>query len=126
MRIIPYSPRYRQDFIDFNTDWIVEHFGSLEQADVDVFNSIEALLSAGAMIFIAVDEQERALACCMARPLEGRRWELCKLGSNRRLPHAGAGSAVFAAAMRYAEDQGADEIFLLYNTVLKPALHNYE
>ena len=31
MEIIQFEERYRQDFIDFNTEWIVSNFGSLEE-----------------------------------------------------------------------------------------------
>ncbi len=31
MKVIPFEEKYRQDFIDFNTDWIVSNFGFLEE-----------------------------------------------------------------------------------------------
>lgn len=36
------------------------------------------------MIFFAV-ENDIALATCMAMPMEGTAWEICKLGSNKIL-----------------------------------------
>lgn len=126
MKIVPFTEAYRQSFIDFNTDWIIEHFGFLEQEDTDTFAKIDRELAAGAMIYFAIDEEAAPLACCMTRPLENGRWELCKLASNKHLPHEGAGSAVFEACATYAASQGATELFLLSNSKLKPALHIYE
>ncbi|MCD8085088.1 MAG: GNAT family N-acetyltransferase [Clostridiales bacterium] len=125
MKIIPFEERYRQDFIDFNTDWIVSNFGRLEEHDLETFETIDETLQGGGMIFFAVEE-DTALAACMAAPMEGTTWEICKLGSNKNLPHKGAGSAVFRACMDWALDHGAQRLFILSNSRLKPALHIYE
>lgn len=124
IKIIPFEEKYRQDFIDFNTDWIITNFGFLEKHDEETFEKIDDQLKAGAMIFFAVREGV-ALATCMATPMEGATWEICKLGSNKNVPHKGAGSAVFEAAMNYAIKQGAERLFILSNSKLKPALHIY-
>lgn len=125
MKVIPFEEKYRQDFIDFNTDWIVSNFGFLEEHDKETFHKIDEEMEAGAMIFFAV-ENDIALATCMAMPLEGTTWELCKLGSNKNIPHKGAGSAVFEASMKWALEHGAERLFILSNSKLKPALHIYE
>lgn len=124
MKIIQFEEKYRQDFIDFNTDWIVSNFGSLEEHDIETFEKIDEEIKAGAMIFFAV-ENEIALATCMAKPMEEKTWEICKLGSNKKVPHKGAGSAVFEAAMNWALNHGAEKLFILSNSQLKPALHIY-
>ena len=124
MRVIAFEEKYRQDFIDFNTDWIVSEFGFLEEHDREAFEMIDEELRAGAMIFFAV-EDDIALATCMARPMEGSTWEICKLGSNKNVSHKGAGSAVFEASMRWALQHGADRLFILSNSKLAPALHIY-
>lgn len=127
MEIVPYQPQYRDAFIQFNTDWIVDNFGFLEEEDRETFRRVEDSLAAGGMIFFAVDNGT-VLATCMAKPEGdgGRTWELCKLASNKHVPHPGAGSAVFTAAMDWAAGHGAERLFLLSNSSLKPALHIYE
>lgn len=125
MEIIEYQEKYKKDFIQFNTDWIVDNFGCLEKEDVDTFDHIEESIRKGAMIYFAV-EKGSVLATCMAKPLEEGTWELCKLGSNKHIPHKGAGSAVFEAAMNWAVSHGAERLFILSNSKLKAALHIYE
>ena len=61
------------------------------------------------------------LTTCMAKPMEGNTWELCKLGFNKNLNHAGAGSMVFEAAMNWAINHGAGRLFLISNSKLSPA-----
>lgn len=70
MKVIPFEERYRQDFINFNTDWIVSNFGFLEEHDKETFEKIDEELACGAMIFFDV-ENDIALATCMAMPMEG-------------------------------------------------------
>lgn len=125
MNVIPFEEKYRQSFIDFNTDWIISNFGFLEDHDKEAFEKIDEKIKAGAMIFFAV-ENDIALATCMAMPVEGTTWELCKMGSNKNIPHKGAGSAVFEASMNWALAHGAERIVILSNSKLKPALHIYE
>lgn len=125
MKVITFEEKYRQAFIDFNTEWIVSNFGFLEEHDKETFEKIDEEIKAGAMIFFAV-EDDVALATCMAMPMQGATWELCKLGSNKNVPHKGAGSAVFEAAMNWALGHGAERLFILSNSKLKPALHIYE
>lgn len=126
MKIIEYQEKYKKDFIQFNTEWIEDHFGSLEAEDIDTFNHIEESLEQGAMIFFAL-EQDKVLATCMAKPMDEKgKWELCKLGSNKTLPHKGAGSSVFKAAMDWAVCHGAKKLFILSNSKLKAAIHIYE
>ncbi len=126
MNIIPYQEQYKEDFIQLNIDWIEENFGCLEKEDLETFQRIEESLEHGAMIFFAV-EHGSVLATCMAKPMEeDGTWELCKLGSNKHLPHKGAGSAVFEASMHWAIQHNAKKLFILSNSKLKAALHIYE
>lgn len=125
MELVRFEEKYRQAFIDFNTDWIVTYFGKLEPHDLETFEKIDEELRNGAMIFFAV-ENDIPLACCMSMPMEGNTWEICKLGSNKDMPHKGAGSLVFKAAMEWAQEHGAKRLFILSNSRLKPALHIYE
>lgn len=126
MEIMKYQDKYKEAFIQFNTDWIEDHFGYLEEEDIDTFDHIEENLKNGAMIYFAI-ENENVLATCMAKPLKtDGTWELCKLASNKHLPHKGAGSAVFEAAMNWAISHGAKKLFLLSNSKLKAAIHIYK
>ena len=124
MELVKFQEKYRQAFIDFNTDWIVSNFGFLEKHDIETFEQIDEEMQKGAMIFFAV-ENEIPLACCMSMPLDNGTWEICKLGSNKEYPHKGAGSMVFQAAMAWAMEHKAKRLFILSNSRLKPAIHIY-
>lgn len=125
MEVVKFAEKYRQAFIDFNTDWIVSNFGFLEKHDKEMFDKIDEEIKNGSMIFFAV-ENEIPLACCMSMPMQNDTWEICKLGSNKKVGHKGAGERVFKAAMDWALERGAKRLFLISNSKLKPALHIYE
>ncbi len=46
MKVIPFEEKYRQDFIDFNTDRIVSNFGFLEEHDKETFHKIDEEMEA--------------------------------------------------------------------------------
>lgn len=125
MKIIEYDSKYKEDFIQFNKDWIIDNFGFLEDEDIKTFEKMDEELANGAMIYFAIEDGS-ALACCMAKPLENRTWEICKLASNKNRDHKGCGSAVFEAAVQWAIDHGAKRLFILSNSRLKAAIHIYE
>lgn len=125
MELIEYDSKYKEDFIQFNKDWIVDNFGFLEDEDIKTFEKVDKELANGAMIYFAI-EDDTALACCMAKPMENGNWEICKLASNKNRPHKGCGSAVFKAAVQWAIDHGAKRLFILSNSRLKAAIHIYE
>lgn len=125
MEIIQYNSKYKDSFIQFNTDWIIEYFGHLEKDDIETFSKIDEELQAGAMIFFAV-EDDIPLATCMAKPIDEKTWEICKLGSNKNRKHNGCGNAVFEAAVKWAIDYNAKRLFILSNRMLKPAIHIYK
>lgn len=125
MKVIEYDEKYKNDFIQFNKDWIIDNFGFLEPEDIETFNKIDQELQTGAMIYFAV-EGDTVLAVCMAKPMENDTWEICKLASNKNKYHKGCGSAVFEAACNWACDHGARRLFILSNSKLKAAVHIYE
>lgn len=124
MEIITYDPKYKEEFIKYNTDWIVDNFGFLEKEDKEAFENIEQDIDDGAMIYFAV-EAGVVLATCMAKRLQEQTWEICKLASNKHQNHKGCGSAVFQSAMQWAIDHGASRLFIISNSKLKPAMHIY-
>lgn len=124
MEIIQYDNRYKQDFIDLNTEWIISLFGFLEKEDLYTFQNIEEYISQGAMIHFAMENNE-VMATCMTKKADNETWEICKLAANQKYKGQGAGNAVFKRSMEYAIAHGAKRLFILSNSRLAPALHIY-
>ena len=64
MKIVPYDPRYKQDFIEMNEAWISAMF-ELEQEDIRVLTTVESALEDGGQIFFVLGEDGEVMACCM-------------------------------------------------------------
>ena len=125
MELVQYDPKYRQRFIDLNTAWIKNNFGSLEKEDLKTSQEIDQEIANGAMIFFAI-ENNRVLATCMTKPIHEDTWEICKLATDEHDRGKGAGSKVFAKCMEYAILNNAKKLFILSSSTLKPALHIYQ
>lgn len=125
MELVSYDPKYRQNFIELNTAWIINNFGCLEEADKKTFLEIEKEIADGAMIFCAL-EKNIVLAVCMVRPIGKGTWEICKLAADERYRGQGAGSRLFKKCMEYAIANNAERLFIISNSKLKPALHIYQ
>ena len=124
MQVIEYQEKYKKDFVKLNTQWVERYF-VMEDADLEVLEHVDDLLKSGAMIYFAVEE-DQVLATCMAMPLDGDVWEICKLAASGQYTGTGAGSAVFRASMNYAKEHGAKKLTLISNSRLKPALPIYK
>ena len=126
--IIEYTPELKPCFVEFNSRWILDNFGFLEEDDHEVFDRLEDHIAGGAMVFFALKDGMVA-ACCMIRPLPGEpdnTWEFCKLGASSSIPHPGVGKQLLRHAVEYAGARGAGRIYIISNRKLKPALHIYE
>lgn len=80
MRIKGYAPDNKQDFILLNIRRFMKTETELTEAQKRFFDSIDKLISNGAMIFFAMENQS-ARSTCMARPRTRRTWEICILAS---------------------------------------------
>lgn len=125
MKIVTYRPEYREAFVRLNTEWLTRFYW-VESFDQYAMDHVEDLIAQGAMAFFALDDAGEVLATCMAMPLEGTTWEICKLAARNQYTGIGAGSAVLQAAMHYAERHGAKKEVLISCRNLKPAIHLYQ
>ena len=112
MKIVTYEPKYREDFVRLNTEWLTRFYW-VESFDQYTMDHMEELIEQGAMAFFALDDRKEVIATCMAMPLEEDTWEICKLAAKNQYTGTGAGSAVLQAAMAYAEQHGAKKEVLI-------------
>lgn len=125
MKVDTYKPKYKEAFVRLNTEWLTRFYW-IESYDQYAMDHVEELIEQGAMAFFALDDEEEVIATCMAMPLEGATWEICKLAARNQYTGTGAGSAVLLAAINYAEQHGARKEVLISCRGLKPAIHLYQ
>ena len=125
MRVIPFEPQYKPDFIEMNEAWISEMF-RLEPEDQRLLNEVESEIARGAQIFFAIDEEtSRAASCCMVAPFNDHEWEIEKFATRKEFARRGAGTAVLLACIEYAKRKGCKKLLIVSNTKCEQALRLY-
>ncbi|MDO5378977.1 MAG: GNAT family N-acetyltransferase [Clostridia bacterium] len=125
MRIVPYDPQYKQDFVELNKAWISEMF-TLEREDVRELENVDSYIARQGQIYFALDENDQVMACCMIAPREDGDWEIMKFAARGMHTGTGAGSACLKACIEYAVCLGVPRIIIVSNRKCTHALRLYE
>lgn len=124
MKVVPYSPEYKQAFIDMNTAWISDMF-AIEEQDIREMENIERYLDKGSQIFFALDEEGQVMACCMIARREDGEWEIMKFAAKGMYTGTGARSACLKACIEYAKEKNVPRIIIVSNRRCVQAVHLY-
>lgn len=124
MTIVPYSEKYKADFIEMNRHWIDEMF-TIEPEDERELGNIEPILARGGNIFYALDEGGDVMACCMIGPRDDGDWEIMKFAAKGMYTGTGAGNACLQACIDHARSKGVERIIIVSNRKCVQALHLY-
>lgn len=124
MRVVPYSPKYKNDFIEMNRAWISEMF-VMEPEDERELANIEPYIAKGGQVFFALDDRGNAMASCMIAPREDGDWEIMKFAARGMYTGTGAGSACLKACIDYAKELRLPKIIIVSNRRCTHAVHLY-
>ena len=124
MKIISYSPEYKNDFIEMNRLWISQMF-EMETEDERELDNVESYIDKGGQIFFALDDENRVEACCMIAPRDDGDWEIMKFAAKGMYTGTGAGSACLKACIEYAKEKEIEKIIIVSNSKCVQAVHLY-
>lgn len=124
MRIVPYDPKYRNDFIEMNKAWISEMF-VLEEEDIREMENIDPYIERGGQIFFALNDEGDVMACCMIAPRDDGDWEIMKFAAKTEYAGTGAGTACLRAVIEYAKGKKVEKIIIVSNRICVQAVHLY-
>lgn len=124
MVVVPYSAKYRNEFIALNKAWISEMF-TMEPEDERELGNIDGYIEAGGQIFFALDDDDSVMACCLIGPREDGDWEIMKFAARGMYTGTGAGSACLKACIDYARGKGVDRIIIVTNSACEAAIRLY-
>ncbi|MGN1190604.1 MAG: GNAT family N-acetyltransferase [Candidatus Ornithospirochaeta sp.] len=124
MKVVPYSPKYKNDFIEMNKAWISEMF-KMEPEDERELGNIEHYIEKGGQIFFSLNEKEEVMACCMIAPRDDGDWEIMKFAARGMYTGNGAGSACLKACIDYAKKLHLPKIIVVSNRKCTHALSLY-
>ena len=126
IRITTYEPRYKQDFIRLNKQWIETWF-RLEQSDLDTFAHIDdCIIGRGGQIFLAINDDAHVVGCCALKPhQESDCYELAKMAVSPDVQGKGIGRKLGEALLDYARSHDVKRVFLEGNTRLEASIALY-
>jgi DNA-binding MarR family transcriptional regulator/GNAT superfamily N-acetyltransferase len=124
VEVIPFEPRYRDDFKRLNVEWLEKYF-YVEAIDHEVLSQPErSILEPGGAIFLARLGGEIVGTCALIRSGEG--FELSKMAVTERYQGLRIGHRLLETAIGAFRATGARRLFLESNSKLKAAIRLYE
>ena len=126
LSIVPYDPRYKNEFKRLNEAWISELF-EMEETDHKVLDQPEQyILESGGQILFAIERDTVVGTCALIKMADGPfDFELAKMAVDPLFRGRGIGQQLGAAIIDRARKLGAKTIFLESNTILAPAISLY-
>jgi len=124
VEVIPYEPKYREDFQRLNIEWLEKHF-YVEAIDHEVLSQPEqSILKTGGKILLARLEGEIIGTCALIKRAHG--FELSKMAVTERFQGLKIGRRLLLAAIATFQKEGSGALFLETNSKLKAAVGLYE
>ncbi len=126
VEIILWEPRYRDDFVRLNREWI-ERFFCLEESDLRILGNPQGeIIDKGGEIFLALREEKVVGCCALVFHPDTCRYELAKMAVSPEEQGRGTGFLLGTALLQYARQKGAATVFLEANTLLEASVHLYQ
>lgn len=124
IRIIVFTPEYESEFARLNYQWIEEHF-VVEDHDREMLDHPQDyIIDNGGQIFFAMMGNRVAGTVALINEGEAS-FELAKMAVSPEFRGKGIGDLLIEACCEFARQAGKQNIFLLSNTKLSPALNLY-
>ena len=124
LRITSFNKKYKADFEKLNREWIEEFF-QMEDEDFNTLQNPESyVIQKNGEIFFAINDQIVIGTAAMI-PFSEDVFELAKMSVKKDFQGKGVGKLLLKRCIQFAQERSANEIFLLTNDILKPALNLY-
>lgn len=119
-----YEPKYKQDFIRLNKEWINTYF-ELEKSDLEILENVEDIISNGGQIFIALSSKGVVGCCALVTHKDSKTYELAKMAVSPAVQGSGIGRLLGEALVGYARKSGIKRLFLEGNTKMEASIILY-
>ena len=119
-----FKKEYKSDFETLNLQWIKKYF-KVEEEDSRILKNPESyVIDGGGQIFFALKDGKAIGTAAMVLTKE-KIFELSKMAVDSRYQGLGIGRMLINKCIGFAKKQSADEIFLITNDQLLPAMELY-
>ena len=119
-----FKKEYKSDFETLNLQWIKKYF-KVEEEDSRILKNPESyVIDGGGQIFFALKDGKAIGTAAMVLTKE-RIFELSKMAVDSSYQGLGIGRKLINECISFAKKKSADEIFLITNDQLLPAMELY-
>jgi ribosomal protein S18 acetylase RimI-like enzyme len=124
IKIIDYHKGLQPWFESLNRAWIEKYFYIEPQDNWVLAHPEDAFIRSGGAVLMA-SFNDTIVGTVALKKMDGRTYELAKMGVDEKYHGNGLGSALINAAVRKAKLLDAEKLVLYSNTKLQPAIHLY-
>tara|TARA_R110000782_G_scaffold167634_1_gene259843 strand:+ start:2190 stop:2648 length:459 start_codon:yes stop_codon:yes gene_type:complete len=125
LTIVPYEPKYTQNFKELNLAWITEYF-IVEEKDRELLNNCESsIIDKGGYIFIGLWDNE-PVGCFSLLKISEVNFELGKMAVSKSHQGLKIGQDLLVFAINFARSKNWNTLLLYSSTKLDAALHIYK
>tara|TARA_R110000868_G_scaffold315065_1_gene575980 strand:+ start:133 stop:591 length:459 start_codon:yes stop_codon:yes gene_type:complete len=125
LSIVPYEPKYTQNFKDLNIAWITEYF-KVEAKDKELLDhSQSTIIDKGGYIFMGLWNNE-PVGCFALIKKTDNRFELGKMAVNKKHHGLQIGQKMLTYAINFSKNKKWKTLELYSSTKLDTALHIYK
>ena len=119
-----FKEEYKLDFEALNLQWIKKYFRVEEEDRKILENPKSYVIDRGGQIFFAINDG-KAIGTAAMVLVEERIFELSKMAVDPKYQGLGIGRRIIDECIKFAKNHKAQEIFLITNNKLLPALELY-
>ena len=119
-----FKEEYKLDFEALNLQWIKKYFREEEEDRKILENPKSYVIDRGGQIFFAINDG-KAIGTAAMVLVEERVFELSKMAVDPKYQGLGIGRRIVDECIKFAKYHKAQEIFLITNDKLLPALELY-
>ncbi len=124
IEIIPYAPRYAQDFKRLNVEWLCRYF-KVEPIDEETLSHPQRIIDDGGFIFFARAADQIIGTCALIRK-SPTGFELSKMAVTESYQGQGIGRGLLSVVLDAFDAHSSTDLFLESNAALTAALQLYE
>lgn len=126
VKIICYTPELAKHFYTINAQWVSAMFYMEEYDEMILSDPQKHIIDEGGQIWFAQHDELGIIGTCAVKNFGDNWYELTKMGVLESARGLKAGEVLLQAVIADCNKMDMDNLFLLTNSICKPAIHLYE
>lgn len=126
VKIIKYTPELAEHFYTINAQWVEDMFYMEEYDEKILSNPQKYIIDEGGQIWFVKHEELGIIGTCAVKNFGNNWYELTKMGVLDSARGLKAGEKLLQRVISDCQKVNMDTLFLLTNSICKPAIHLYE